>query len=98
MSGDVRRDEEQATQRRSGVLHMTYVDTTVNTKLLFKNILSVAEMRSLRIVPLVADEHNINFGVTTTTSKQTLQQLASRFLDQHTTFSLISESGFDDYM
>lgn len=98
MSGDVRRDEEQATQRRAGVLHMTYVDTTVNTKLLFKNILSVAEMRSLRIVPLVADEHNVNFGVTTTTSQQTLQQLANRFLDQHTTFSLISEDGFNDYM
>lgn len=98
MGGDVRRDEELATQRRAGVLHMTYVDTTTEPKQLYKNILTVPELKSMRIIPLRADEHNINFGITTTTSQQTINQLKSRFLDQHLAFSLISESGFNDYI
>ncbi len=98
MSGDVRTDEEQATQRRAGVLHMNYVDTRSADKVLYKAILNPDELRSLRVIPLSADEHNINFGITTTTSQQTLNQIKARFLDQHLGFSLISESGFEDYM
>lgn len=98
MGGDVRQEEELATQHRAGVLHMTYVDTTKTPQQLYKNILTTAELKSFRVIPLRADEHNINFGITTTTSQQTINQLKNRFLDQHLVFSLISESGFNDYI
>lgn len=98
MSQDARQMEEAATQQRADVLGLEYVDTTQIQKQLFKNILSVPELYRLRVVPLVADEHFIHFGVTTTTSQQTLHQLLDRFTDQRIKFSLISATGFDDYM
>ena len=90
--------EEAATQQRAGVLGLEYVDTTKIQKALYKNILSVQELYKLRVVPLVADEHYVQFGVTTTTSQQTLHGLLDRFTDQRVKFSLISSSGFDEYM
>ncbi len=86
------------TARRAGVLGMDYVDTSKIQKQLFKNILTVAELKSLRVIPLVADEHNIHFGITTTTSQQTINNLRSRFTDQRVSFSIISETGFSDYI
>ena len=41
MSQDARRDEEQTTQRRAGILGLTYVDTNHIQKQLFKNILTI---------------------------------------------------------
>lgn len=98
MSGDIRRDEEQSTRHRAEVLNLPYVDTSQAVKNLFKDVLSTAELESLRIVPLAVDEHNIHFGVTTTTSQQTIAQLKNRFPDHHLIFSLISETGFSEYM
>ena len=46
----------------------------------------------------MADAHNIHFGITTTTSQQTLNNLKSRFSDQNIHFSIISNSGFKDYL
>jgi len=98
MSQDVRVDEEAITQRRASVLGLQYLDTTHVQKQLFKNILTVPELYQLKTVPIVADEHFIHFGITTTTSQQTINQLRSHFTDQRLQFSLISESGFKDYM
>src|SRR5690606_831084 len=56
------------------------------------------ELYNLKVVPLVADEHNILFGVTNTTSQQTMNQLRQRFLDQRVAFSLISDAGYREYM
>ncbi len=98
MADDARTVEEQATSRRAQVLGLAYVDTTRIQKQLFKNVLSVQELYSTRVVPLVADEHNIHFGITTTTSEQTLNQLKSRFTDQRLQFSLISDGGYREYM
>lgn len=95
---DARRSEEQATQRRSRILGMTYADTSAGNKQLFKEILTVAEMQKLKVIPLYADAHNINFGVTNTTSHQTMESLRSKFQDQRVSFSLISDMGFSDYM
>jgi type II secretory ATPase GspE/PulE/Tfp pilus assembly ATPase PilB-like protein len=95
---DARRDEEQNTQRRAQVLGMHYIDTSQIQKQLFKNVLPVAELYSLKVIPLVADEHNIHFGLTTTTSQQTINKLSSRFTDQRLAFSIISETGYQDYM
>lgn len=98
MSQDVRKKEEEATAQRASILSINYVDTTQIQKRLFHDILTVPELYELRVIPLVADEHNIHFGVTTTTSQQTISRLIDRFNDQRLIFSLISESGFNDYM
>ncbi len=98
MPQDVRLTAEQATQKRAGVLNMPYVDGTKIQKQLFRNILSNAELYKMRVVPLVADEHYINFGVTTTTAQQTINSLRTRFSDQRLDFTLISDQTFDDYM
>lgn len=98
MSNDVRLDEEQSTARRARVLGLTYVDTTKTQKQLFKQVLPVNELKELRIIPLYADDHTISFGVTTTTSQQTMANLRQRFQDQRVSYALISDPGFRDYM
>lgn len=98
MSQDARLDEELVTQRRAAVLGINYIDASKLQKQLFRQVLPVAEMYSMRVVPLVADEHNIHFGITTTTSQQTLNKLVGRFTDQKLIFSLISDTGFGEYM
>src|SRR3990167_9347134 len=98
MVDDARKLEEQTTQRRAGVLGLNYFDTSANEKKLYKDILSVAELYRLKVVPLAADEYHIHFGLTTTTAQQIIKQLTARFSDQKLRFSVISETGFKDYM
>lgn len=98
MAENARSTEEAATARRAEVLSLNYVDTSTLQKRLFKGILPLKEMYDLKVVPLIADEHNVHFGVTTHTSQQTIDSLRQRFTDQRLQFSLISESGFRDYM
>lgn len=98
MSQDARLDEERATQRRAQILGMAYADTSKPEKQLFKDLLAPPEMYQLKAIPLYADQHNITFGVTNTTSQQTMQGLRDRFLDQRVSFSLVSDNGFKDYM
>lgn len=98
MSQDARRDEERNTQRRAQVLGLPYVDTSSLTKALYKTVLTVPELYQMRVIPLVADPHNIHFGITTTTSQQTITGLKQRFTDQRLNFSLISDTGYRDYM
>ena len=97
MSQDARRDEEQATQRRARVLGMQYADTS-GPKQLFTNLLSVAELYKLKTVPLYADDTQIRFGVTTTTSQQTLNLLRQRFSDQQVSYYIISDTGYREFM
>jgi type II secretory ATPase GspE/PulE/Tfp pilus assembly ATPase PilB-like protein len=98
MSQDVRRDEEKITEQRASVLGLEYVDTTKVQKQLFKNILNNQDLYSLRVVPLVANEHFVHFGITNTTSQQTLNKLRKQFTDQRIQYSLISDSGYSEYM
>lgn len=98
MSQDARRDEELTTERRASVLGMNYSDTSKLEHKLFKDILSTQELYSFKAIPLMADEHNIHFGITTTTSQQTLNQLKNRFSDQRVGFSIISDTGYQDYL
>jgi type IV pilus assembly protein PilB len=95
---DARAQEEIITARRASVLGLDYVDTSKLQKQLFKNVLNLDELRSLRVIPLAADEHNIHFGITTTTSQQTINRLTQRFTDQRVSFSIISDTGYQDYM
>src|SRR5947209_7767394 len=93
-----RAQEEQITARRASVLGLDFIDTSKIQKQLFKNVLPVAELKQLRVIPLVADDHNIHFGITTNTSQQTLTKLRARFTDQRLSFSIISETGYREYM
>ena len=95
---NVRSQEEVVTARRAQVLGLNYVDTTKLQKQLYRAVLTVPEMYQMKVVPLVADDHNIHFGVITTTSQQTINGLKARFTDQRVTFSIVSESGYRDYM
>jgi type IV pilus assembly protein PilB len=98
MPQDARVTEEQTTARRAQVLSLCYVDTSTLQKQLFNGILSVQELYQFKVIPLVADEHNIHFGITTTTSQQTINNLRKRFTDQNLNFSIISETGFKEYL
>lgn len=99
MSQNARRDEELSTQKRAHLLNMNYIDTSqLANKPLFKDVLSVDEIRNQRIVPLNIDKSNILFGITTTTSQQTMQQLEQRFADKRVAFAIISETGYLDYL
>jgi type II secretory ATPase GspE/PulE/Tfp pilus assembly ATPase PilB-like protein len=98
MPQDLRQTEETTTAHRATVLGMNYADTTKIQKQLFKNILNLTELRQLRVIPLVADAHFIHFGITTTTSQQTINKIIARFTDQRVAFSIISDSGYNEYM
>ncbi len=99
MSQDARLDEEQATQRRARVLGMDYADTSeAGEKVLYRQLLSVPELYELKIIPLYVDQSNIHFGVTTTTSQQTMSNLRQRFQDQRLEFAIISDAGYREYM
>jgi type II secretory ATPase GspE/PulE/Tfp pilus assembly ATPase PilB-like protein len=99
MSQDARVDEEHATQRRARVLGLDYADTSQpGDKPLYRDILSVPELYQMKVVPLTSDQSNILFGITTTTSQQTISDLQQRFQDQRTNFAIISDTGYHDYM
>lgn len=99
MSQDARRDEEHATERRAQVLRVQYADTSnVPNKRLYKDILDNDELQEMRVIPLQADPSHIVFGITTTTSQQTMNGLLHRFNDQLISFVLISETGYREYM
>lgn len=99
MSQDARYNEEQSTLRRARILNLPYIDTSVITnKALHKDLLTIQELYKLRVIPIQADDHNITFGVTNTTSQATMSSLRQRFLDQRINFALISDVGYRDYM
>ncbi|MEO8862880.1 MAG: ATPase, T2SS/T4P/T4SS family, partial [Candidatus Saccharimonadales bacterium] len=99
MSQDARRDEEVNTQRRAQILNLQYTDTSAITeKQLYPDILPKEDLYKLRVIPIIADDHNLSFGVTNTTSQQTMVTLRQQYMDQRVVFSLISDAGFRDYM
>ncbi len=99
MSSPARREEEQNTQRRAQILGLPYIDTTqLPNRQLYLHFLTVPELRRLRAVPLTADQSNVTFGITNTTSQTTMRQLQQRFADYRVSFALISDTSYDDYM
>ncbi len=99
MSQDARRDEEAITQKRAQILNLMYADTSAPTeKQLYKDVLTISELETFRIIPLFVDQHHIKFGVTNTTSQQTMTNLRNRFMDQRVSFYLISDTGYRDFM
>lgn len=98
MSQDARHDEEVATERRASILGVPYTNTSYADKPLYKDVLPASDLSTYRVVPLQADRSNILFGITTTTSQQTMNELMKRFTDQMVKFSLISDTGYREYM
>lgn len=99
MSQDARLDEEVATQRRAAVLNFPYADTSqIMDKQLYHDLLSVPELYSMRAIPLRSVKGRIDFGITTTTSQQAIAALRQRFADVMTSFSIISDAGYREYM
>ena len=99
MSEDARRDEELATARRARILQLNYIDTSqIAQKTLYPEILEKDELYAMRVVPIESDKSNILFGITTTTSQQVINELRRRFSDVRTSFAIISDTGYRDYM
>jgi type IV pilus assembly protein PilB len=99
MSQDIRLVEEQSTEKRARLLGLSYTDTTKLTeKPLYKDLLSNEELYALRVIPLGYSKNGLQFGITTTTSQQTMTKLSQRFLDSRVSYTLISDSGYNDYM
>lgn len=99
MAQDARIMEEQSTARRASIIGMPYIDTSmIAEKILYKEYLSVPELYQMRAIPLKADQYNLTFGVTTTTSQQVMSNLRQRFADQRVVFGIISDVGFREYM
>lgn len=101
MSDDARLDEEKATQRRARVLGMDYFDTSQTAaadRPIYKDVLTIPELYKMKVIPVSVDKSHIFFGITTTTSKQTIDELQKRFLDQRLSFAIISDVGFREYM
>lgn len=99
MSQDARLDEERATQHRAQVLGMDYIDTSqMADKPLYKDLLTVKELYDLKVIPVSLIERNLVFGVTTTTSQTTMQNLTQRFADYVVSFGIISDVGYREYM
>lgn len=98
MALEQRQIDEQNAKRRAEVLNLEYYDTSSPDKTLYKDILTLEELYKLRIIPVRADDHNVTFGVTNTTSQQTMTDLRNRFIDQRINFVLISDTGYREYM
>jgi type II secretory ATPase GspE/PulE/Tfp pilus assembly ATPase PilB-like protein len=99
MSQDARRDEELATQRRARLLSLPYLDTsTTAEKVLYRDLLTVPELYSMRVIPINQEKGRLVFGITTTTSQQNIKGLQQRFSDTITEFVLISDTSFREYM
>lgn len=99
MSQDARQDEEQATQRRARVLNMDYIDTSrIENKVLYRDLLTAAELYQMKVIPLQLNGAQLIFGVTTTTSQQVMTSLVQRFQDNSVNFAIISDAGYREYM
>lgn len=98
MSQDARKDEERNTMQRANVLSLAYADTYNSNKKLFKDFLPLSQLYSQRIIPLNVGDHFIQFGITNTTSRETMRNLKSHFIDQQVSFFLISDAGYREYM
>ena len=99
MTVDIRIAEEQTTQKRAGILGLEYTDTTkITDKRLFPQLLNKEDMYAMRVIPIEYSKNGIEFGITTTTSQQTMKMLTQQFLDHRVSYKLISETGYNDYM
>ncbi|MDQ3065418.1 MAG: Flp pilus assembly complex ATPase component TadA, partial [bacterium] len=99
MALSARVEEEQNAARRAQILGLPYIDTTqLPNRQLYLQFLTVPELYSYKIVPLLVEQNAVTFGVTNMTSQQTMQQLRQRFGDFRVSFAMISDTSYQDYM
>lgn len=99
MALDARQTEEQNTARRAQILGLPYIDTTqLPNKQLFMQFMSIQDLYKKRIIPLIVEGNKVTFGVTNTTSRQTMQELERQYTDYQVTYALISDTSYNDYM
>ncbi|MDQ3123301.1 MAG: Flp pilus assembly complex ATPase component TadA, partial [bacterium] len=99
MALTARVEEEQNTARRAQILGLPYIDTTqLPNRQLYLQFLSVPELYSQRVIPLLSEQNAVTFGVTNTTSQHTMQNLRQRFADYRVSFALVSDTSYQDYM
>lgn len=99
-----REQDERSTQQRAAILGLQYLDTRdmAGHAELVKDVLSLSEMYSNRVVPLQADSERENFifGITTTTPQSYVKSLETHYDNdgKGVLFYLISQSGYREYM
>lgn len=98
MQDNARLIDEENTRKRARILNIEYFDTSQSDLNLYKDLLSKDELYSYRVIPLIADDYNIKFGITNNTSQTTINSLKQRFSDQNVNFYLISDSGYREIM
>jgi type II secretory ATPase GspE/PulE/Tfp pilus assembly ATPase PilB-like protein len=98
MIDEGRKEEENSTSRRASILGFEYRDLSEADKPLIKDILTSDEIKKLRAVPISLDKNSLDLGITTTTSKNTIDYLKQRFSDHIVRFYIISDSSFRDYV
>ncbi len=100
----VREQDEQNTQKRAGILGISYLDTRpIEDSLpLVEGVLEVSTMHAQHVVPLISgdDSRPWEFGVTAQTPQSFLKELTQRYADRaHAViFHLISQLGFRAFM
>lgn len=94
-----REQEEQSTKQRANLLKIDYVDSrTIADIPLATGVLTNAEMYESKIVPLYARDSGYTFGITIGTPQQILRTLRDKFQDKIIDFTMISNSGFKEFM
>lgn len=95
-----REEEERSTRERAAILGIEYIDTRdLEQRIpLVKDLLTIDQMYSGRLVPLrfVADDSSFFVGVTTHTPQSLISSLRKEHEDQgvHVVVALISDSAF----
>ncbi|MDO4870838.1 MAG: GspE/PulE family protein [Candidatus Saccharibacteria bacterium] len=100
-----RADEENATRMRAGVLGLQYFDMRPieQSLALFKEIMTVEEIKAERAIPLATGEQRTvpyRFGVTSQTPQSFMKRKLKFYNDQglNAAFVLISESGYKNML
>ena len=95
-----REREEQATAQRSDILQLEYLDTRGITDNLpiIKDVIDLSQMYQDKIVPIKADDHNIDFAITVQTPKSSLEAIQGKIPDKNLKFIMISNSGYAEMM
>lgn len=96
----VRAAEEQAAQRRAGLLGFRYLDSRGWSDQigLLADIMSLEDMYKLHAVPVQVDGGQLLFAITSTTPQPVLKQLRARTPDYHVNFVMISDAGYKELM
>lgn len=99
MAQDARQIEEQNTEKRAHILGVRYVDTrTLQSKPMYKELLSNEEMYRTRTVPIVFTKDGLTFAITTNTPPRVRDELKQRFNEHSVSFVLISDTSYNEYM